>query len=249
MSLFHNVIKAEYASQEANVAEITTDFTVSKKETDSSAENAPIHEAKTKVNQLLEEAAQEKEDLLQAAQIEAENIKVLAQQTGFEEGKNQGYQEGYAAGYAKAIEEGQKEAETLKQNAQQMVQQAEVYLAEYYAEKQDQLIQLAATMAEAIVHQTIDASSEQVLELVKPLLIRMNKTEKLITVTVRPEQAELVQEKLTELEQKNLEVRFVVLTDHTLEKNGCVIETAHNITDLQVGKQLEKMVADMKAMG
>ncbi|MFL2104963.1 FliH/SctL family protein [Desemzia sp. FAM 23991] len=110
------------------------------------------------------------------------------------------------------------------------------------------MIQLAATMAEAIVHQTIDASSEQVLELVKPLLIRMNKTEKLITVTVRPEQSELVQEKLTELEQKNQEVRFVVLTDHTLEKNGCVIETAHNITDLQIGKQLDKMVAEMKTM-
>ncbi|MBM6614698.1 flagellar assembly protein FliH [Desemzia sp. RIT804] len=248
MSLFHNVIKAEYASQEANVAEITTDFTVSKKETVSSAKTGPIDEAKTKVNQLLEDAVQEKEQLLQTAQIEAENIKDLAQQTGFEEGKNQGYQEGYAAGYAKATEEGQKEAETLKQSARQMVQQAEAYLDQYYVEKQDQLIQLAATMAEIIVHQTIDASSEQVLELVKPLLIRMNKTEKLITVTVRPEQAELVQEKLTELEQKNLEVRFVVLADHTLEKNGCVIETAHNITDLQIGKQLEKMVADMKAM-
>ncbi|SLC86412.1 flagellar assembly protein H [Mycobacteroides abscessus subsp. abscessus] len=214
MSLFHNVIKADRASQEAQVAEITTDFTVYKKEPASSAESGPISEAQTKVNRLLEAAAQEKEQLLQAAQIEAENIKAIAQQTGFEAGKEQGYQEGYAEGYAVATEEGERATAALKQSAQQMVQQAEELVNQYYVEKQEQLIQLAATMAEAIVHQTIDASSEQVLE----------------------------------LEQKNQEVRFVVLTDHTLEKNGCVIETAHNITDLQIGKQLDKMVAEMKTM-
>lgn len=249
MSLFHNVIKAEDASQHEQVAEIKTDFTVYKKELARSQESGVISENQAKADRLLEEAAQEREELLQAAQLEAQTIKSLAQQTGFDEGKKEGYQEGYETGYAKAAQEGEEAVATLKQNAQQIVQQAEELVNQYYVEKQDQLIQLAATMAEAIVHQTIDASSEQVLELVKPLLIRMNKTEKLITVTVRPEQAELVQEKLTELEQKNLEVRFVVLTDSLLEKNGCVIETAHNITDLQIGKQLDKMVADMKAMG
>lgn len=249
MSLFHNVIKAEAASQHEQVAEIKTDFTVYKKELARSQESGVISENQAKADRLLEEAAQEREELLQAAQLEAQTIKSLAQQTGFDEGKKEGYQEGYETGYAKAAQEGEEAVATLKQNAQQIVQQAEELVNQYYVEKQDQLIQLAATMAEAIVHQTIDASSEQVLELVKPLLIRMNKTEKLITVTVRPEQAELVQEKLTELEQKNLEVRFVVLTDSLLEKNGCVIETAHNITDLQIGKQLDKMVADMKAMG
>lgn len=249
MSLFHNVIKAEDASQHEQVAEIKTDFTVYKKELARSQESGVISENQAKADRLLEEATQEREELLQAAQLEAQTIKSLAQQTGFDEGKKEGYQEGYETGYAKAAQEGEEAVATLKQNAQQIVQQAEELVNQYYVEKQDQLIQLAATMAEAIVHQTIDASSEQVLELVKPLLIRMNKTEKLITVTVRPEQAELVQEKLTELEQKNLEVRFVVLTDSLLEKNGCVIETAHNITDLQIGKQLDKMVADMKAMG
>lgn len=249
MSLFRNVIKAEEASQEEQVAEITTDFTVYKKEALSSAESEQIDETNFKIKELLAEAIKEKEQVIEAARIEAENIKLLAKQSGFEEGKELGYQEGYAVGYAAATEAGQRETAELKRNAQEMVQQSEEYVNQYHAEKKDQLIQLAADMAEIIVHQTIDASSEQVLELIKPLLIRINKTEKLITVTVRPEQFELVQEKLTELEQQNLEVRFIVLTDHTLEKNGCVVETAHNITDLQISKQLDKMLADMKAMG
>lgn len=249
MSLFRNVIKAEEASQEEQVAEITTDFTVYKKEALSSAESEQIAETNFKIKELLAEAIKEKEQVIEAARIEAENIKLLAKQSGFEEGKELGYQEGYAVGYAAATEAGQRETAELKRNAQEMVQQSEEYVNQYHAEKKDQLIQLAADMAEIIVHQTIDASSEQVLELIKPLLIRINKTEKLITVTVRPEQFELVQEKLTELEQQNLEVRFIVLTDHTLEKNGCVVETAHNITDLQISKQLDKMLADMKAMG
>lgn len=248
MSLFHNVIKAEQASSEEQFAEITTNFVVKKKETAVSKTSEEGGEPQSKADFLLAEAAKEKDRMLEEARAEAEGIKEAAQQSGFEEGTKQGYAEGYTAGFEKALQEGQEEASVLVQNAHSMVQEAEEKLAEYYSEKQDQLIQLAATMAEAIVHQTIDASSEQVLELVKPLLLRMNKTEKLITVTVRPEQADLVQEKLTVLEQKYVEVRFIVLADHTLEKNGCVIETAHNITDFQISKQLEKMVQEMKLM-
>ena len=248
MSLFHNVIKAEQASSEEQFAEITTNFVVKKKETEFVAGSKEEEVLQTKAELLLKEAEREKIRLLEEASFEAEKIKEAAQQSGFEEGTQKGYAEGYTAGFEKAMQEGQNEAAILIQHAHAMVQEAEEKLAEYYSEKQNQLIQLAATMAEAIVHQTIDASSDQVLELVKPLLMRMNKTEKLITVTVRPEQEELVQEKLTLLEQKYVEVRFIVLTDHTLEKNGCVIETAHNITDLQIGKQLEKMVQEMKSM-
>lgn len=248
MSLFHNVIKAEQASSEEQFAEITTNFVVKKKETEFVAGSKEEEALQTQAELLLKEAEQEKTRLLEEASFEAEKIKEAAQQSGFEEGTQKGYAEGYTAGFEKAMQEGQNEAAILIQHAHAMVQEAEEKLAEYYSEKQDQLIQLAATMAEAIVHQTIDASSDQVLELVKPLLMRMNKTEKLITVTVRPEQEELVQEKLALLEQKYVEVRFIVLTDHTLEKNGCVIETAHNIIDLQIWKQLEKMVQEMKSM-
>lgn len=246
MSSFHNnVIKAEQASQEKQVAEIKTNFTVYKKP-------APVVSSKkediVKANQLMEAVEEEREQILAAAQQEAEATKAQAKEDGFQEGKEQGYQVGYTNGYAESTTEGQRVATELKQNAQQMIQQAEVQVNQYYEEKQEQLIQLAASMAEAIVHQTIDASDNQVLELVKPILLRMSKIEKLVTIAVRPEQVDTIQEKLTLLEEKQPDVRFVVLMDRTLEKNGCIIETAHNITDLQIGKQLNKMVEEMQKM-
>lgn len=247
MSLFHNnVIKAGRASQDEQVAEIKTHFTVYKPEPAKKAEEG--EEKLQKANQLLQEAADEKAQLLAEAQQEAEVLKDQARAVGFEEGKEQGYQEGYTNGYAEATTEGRRIAAELKQNAQQMIQQAEGQVNAYYEEKQDQLIQLAATMAEAIVHQTIDTADDQVLQLVKPILLRMSKTEKLVTVTVRPEQEAVIKEKLAVLEAKQPDVRFVLFTDHTLEKNGCVVETSHNITDLQVGKQLNKMVEEMQKM-
>lgn len=247
MSLFHNnVIKAERASQNEQVAEIKTNFTVYKPEPPQV--DKVKEERIQKANQLLQEAADEKAQLLAEAQQEAEALKEQARAVGLEEGKEQGYQEGYTNGYAEATAEGQRVAAELKQNAQQMIQQAETQVNAYYEEKQDQLIQLAATMAEAIVHQTIDTADDQVLQLVKPILLRMSKTEKLVTVTVRPEQEEVIKEKLAVLEAKQPDVRFVLFTDYTLEKNGCVVETRHNITDLQVGKQLNKMVEEMQKM-
>ena len=77
---------------------------------------------------------------------------------------------------------------------------------------------------EQIVHQSIDRADEKIMLLLNPILKRMEKNEPFITITVRPEDTGVVKAKVNEHETDEFTARYIVLSDDTLEKNGCIIE-------------------------
>lgn len=191
---------------------------------------------------LLDETYEKKQVILSEAQEEAQQLKEKAEKKGFEEGMAQGYEMGYAAGMKQAEEESQRLRETIHH----MLDEAQEVVESYYQAKKIALIELAGHMAETIVHKSIDVSSDQVMDLIKPVLHRLKREDQFITLMVRPEQKELVKEKVKEFEKENQDIRFAVLSDNTLDKNGCIVENAHAIVDLQVRKQLDAMIDEMK---
>lgn len=205
-------------------------------------------EAEKEARACLAAAQDKKTALLEAAEKEAEEIKETALKQGFAAGNEQGYREGYATGYTSGIEKAAKESEQMKAAVQTMMSEAQEFVETYYEEQKLELLKLAAHMAETIVHATIDASSEQVMGMVKPVIHRLKRESQLITLMVRPEQSQLVKDSVKELEKEHPDLRFAVLTDSTLDKNGCVIESSHAIIDLQVRKQLDAMLEDMQNM-
>lgn len=200
----------------------------------------PIEVMQAKV--LLDETRKKEQAILSEAQKEASRLKEIAVKTGFEEGTVQGHQEGYIAGMKQAEEESQR----LRVTIHNMLDEAQEVVENYYQSKKIEFLELAGHMAETIVHKTIDVSSEQVMDLIKPVLHRLKREDQFITLMVRPEQKELVKEKVKEFEKENQDIRFAVLSDNTLDKNGCVVENAHAIVDLQVRKQLDAMITEMK---
>ena len=220
---------------------------------DTIEESPAIHtieetEAEAEARAYLTAAHEKKAALLEAAEKEAAALKETALKQGFSEGKDQGYQEGYATGYTSGLEKAEQESIQIKASLQNMLMEAQEFVEKYYEEQKNELLKLAAHMAETIVHTTIDASSEQVMELVKPVIHRLKRENQLITLMVRSEQSQLVKEKAKELEKEHPALRFAVLTDNTLDKNGCIIESSHAIIDLQVRKQLDAMLDEMKDM-
>lgn len=205
-------------------------------------------EAEKEARACLAAAQDKKKALLEAAEKEAEEIKETALKQGFSAGNDQGYQEGYASGYTSGMEKAAKESKQIKAAVQTMLAEAQEFVENYYEEQKTELLKLAAHMAEAIAHETIDASSEQVMAMVKPVIHRLKRESQLITLMVRPEQSQLVKDSVKELEKEHPDLRFAVLTDSTLDKNGCVIESSHAIIDLQVRKQLDAMLEDMENM-
>ena len=197
-----------------------------------------------RMEQLLKEAETQKEQELLAAREEAAAIREQAQQDGYSAGQQAGMEAGYQTGY----EQGVVQAEQLKQQANQMVQESIDVVAAYYAEKKVEVIELAAQMAEKIIHEKIDTTEETLLNLIDPILSRMEQANTFITITVTPDKVAWMKARAKELEKEFPLFRFAIFSDATLEKNGCVIESPHTISDLQIHQQLEAMVQELREL-
>src|SRR5699024_6177160 len=115
----------------------------------------------------------------------------------------------------------------------QMLSDAAEEVAVFYDDKRSDIIDLAAYMAEKIVHEKIDTTDDGILELIHPVLSRMEQESKFITLTVTPALKPFMKERAKELEENFPLYRFAIMVDPSLEKNGCVIESANVIIDLQ----------------
>lgn len=252
MPSFHNVIKRNHSFAEEQTSMIQTKLTIKKVETVPEETSHPQkginYEELATVKAEVSAAKVKKENLLKTAEQEAEALKTAAVESGFIEGQTAGYEAGSSAGYLVGMQKAEEESAKMKATIQSMLQEAETFVEKYYKEQKEALLDLAGHMAETIVHATIDTSSEQIMDLVNPVIHRLRRENQLITLSVRPEQSQLVKEKVGALEKEHPEIRFAVLTDNTLNKNGCTIESAHAIVDLQVRKQLDAMLAEMKEM-
>ncbi|WP_407371262.1 FliH/SctL family protein [Carnobacterium sp.] len=249
MQLSHKIIKQGQSFTQDSRSFIQTAMTADKfpeEEEHSSEEQIvePIEAAQARA--LLAETRQKEQAILSEAEKEANKLKEAAEKQGFEEGKTQGYEMGYTTGYAVGMKQADEESQRMRENIRNMLDEAQEVVENYYQAKKNEFIELAGHMAETIVHKNIDVSSDQVMDLINPVLHRLKREDQFITLMVRPEQKELVKEKVKEFEKENQDIRFAVLSDNTLDKNGCVVENAHAIVDLQVRKQLDAMIDEMK---
>ena len=207
-------------------------------------ENIDIDKIKEDIKkQLYKEIAYEKNLILKQAKEEADKIRIEARDQGYKDGMKKGIVDGYAKGK----EEADKDSQAIKENAFKMVKQAEEYVEEYYDENKDRIIRLAGDIAESIVHQTIDTSSENLLILIKPL-VQQYRNKKQIIITAHPENTNFLKNNIDKLRDDNEDTNFVIIEDKTLEKNGSTIENENQIIDLQIGKQIKNILNDMKNM-
>lgn len=158
-------------------------------------------------------------------------------------------QEGFLVGYEKGRQEGIETLSKIRASLLNQLKDTDTLVSSYYKDNKEAIIELAAQMAEQIVHHSIDRTDGKVMLLLDPILKRMEKNEPFITITVRPEDVETIKSNVAEHEADEFTARYVVLSDDTLEKNGCIIECSRSIIDLQIKKQLAAIVADLKVLG
>lgn len=248
MQLFHKIIKAEESVSDSVKALVQTEFQVDSVSVAPPAtiEKDVYYKEKQAAARYMEDAQASSMALLQKAQSEADEIRFLAQEEGFQEGEKKGQKEGFQAGYQRGIEKARQESREIKESVQQMLKDASREVLAFYEDKRLEIINLAAQMAEKIVHEKIDSSDDKILTLLYPVLNQMEQESKFVTLTVKPELEEFMKEKVKELEIKFPLYRFAILLDAHLEEHGCIVESSHVIIDLQVKQQLETMVRELE---
>ena len=171
-----------------------------------------------------------------------EEVKIAKQQAAEE-----GYRDGLKHGYQKGIQDAKPVCDQMKESAMDLIEQAKLEVEKYYNDNKDNIIRLAGDMAESIVNKTIDLSSENILLLIKPI-IDLNERNELIVITCHPDNFSFLKKRKAELETSAPNARFVLLSDNNLEKNGCTIENENQIVDLQIKKQIESIIKDIRSM-
>lgn len=257
----HNIIKSHQWKSDETTSNIDTKLSVSQKAalfsaaktgmTDNRQSDAdkPFASQANQIGLLLLEAQEERQSVIAQAVEEADLIKHTAKEEGLLQGKELGMQEGYLAGYEKGRQEGLESVSQIRVSLLNQLKETDTLVSVYYKDNKEAIIELAAQMAEQIVHQSIDKADETIMLLLDPILKRMEKNEPFITVTVRPEDAEAIKSNVAEHETDEFTARYVVLSDDTLEKNGCIIECSRSIIDLQIKKQLAAIVAELNVLG
>ena len=257
----HNIIKSHQWKSDETTSSIDTKLSLSQKAALLSANKKGMNEnrqAETtnpfaaqadQIGQLLLEAQEERQSVIAQAVEEADRIKQKAKEEGLLQGKETGRQEGFLSGYEKGRQEGLATVSKIRASLLYQLKETDRLVAEYYKDNKEAIIELAAHMAEQIIHHSIDRTDEAIMLLLDPILERMEKTEPFITITVRPEDVETINSKVTDQDTDEFTARYVVLSDDSLEKHGCIIESSRSIIDLQIKKQLAAIVKDLNVLG
>lgn len=195
--------------------------------------------------QLHLEAEAESTKILEMIRVEAEEIKAQAKLHGRELGHKEGYEAGFKQGHEEGIQGAKDESEVIKENALDMIEQAKVKVEDYFSNNKTNIIELAAEMAESIIHSKIDSSSENILILIKPILQQYAKKGN-ITISCHPNNIERLKQQLYQLEEGYPDSKFIIFEDANLEVNGCKLENKTQIIDLQIKKQLDSIIEDIK---
>lgn len=256
MPSLNRVIKASHTANVRNKTTITTEYEFPKEQQPTELLEETLLSVEALNEAALKEAEAKKKSLFAQAQAEIEQIKKEAYeksfQKGYEEGKEQGVQDGYQAGFdqghQKAVEQVELESQDIRNQAIEMMHEAHEQIHKYEIERKDEILKLATHMAEKIVHNYIDHADDGLLAIAKPYFYQIDKEEEFVTITVHPDKRKQIEDKLDEIKAISPGTRFMVLGSPTLEKRGLIIESSHSIVDLQIKKQLERMLEEIYEM-
>lgn len=253
MQSSYKIIKGSYVNVNERQGKPINTYLENKKklyENDPEIEEKPIDEEvliKNIENQLRAENEKERKMIIEKAKKEALNVKKEIEDTAYEKAYEEGYEKGYEDGTTQGLNQGINESLNIKKRALDLVSQSEEYVKEYLAENKENIIELAATMAETIVHKTIDTSDKNIMMIIEPILREYGPKENII-ITCHPESIPVLKDKLKELEEISGENKIIILKDGNLEKNGCTFENSKQFIDLQIQTQIENILEDIRSM-
>jgi flagellar assembly protein FliH len=164
-------------------------------------------------------------------------------QAGTEEGHKlghqQGYDAGYAAGHAAGREESQREAARVRELAESFTDS----LGAMEAEMGQAIIALSIRIAEQVLRSTLDTQPEKILSMIRDIL-EMNSAGKdgILTLRVHPDDLALVEEFLDGDIGAH---HWRLLPDPSLDRGGCIAETALGTIDATLQTRWERVTSGL----
>lgn len=198
---------------------------------------------------ILVRARQQAEQLLAAAQAEADQLKQQARSQGFAEGRTEGLAKGHAEGLAKGIEQALNENSAALSASVGTLTKA---MAEIDAQRRDmqaealrEVIELSVAIAERVTKRQGQLDAEvavaNVNEALK-LVVHAND----VRIAIHPTQRAALESAMPKLRLQWPKLQHVELVDdERLAPGGCRVYSAEGEIDADLNEQLRRVAADL----
>lgn len=200
-----------------------------------------------------QEAASGKPRILTVDEIEV--IQQQAYDEAFAQGKKDGWQEGYDKGYSEGKESGhqqgfkegaeqgyQEKSHTLKQQCATFISMIDTLQEPFKnldASVEEELVELAIGIARQLLRREIKIEPGQVIAVVKAAVKALPVAHQHISLTLHPEDAELVR---TTLELDEMSPPWKINEDPLMTRGGCIVDSGASHVDASVEKRLNAII-------
>ena len=157
--------------------------------------------------------------LVSRAQQEAHTIKELAAREGYQNG----------------LKKAQGEIEDIKKSLVEFLSMKDDMYEEFYPH----ITEISFAIAKKIIKQEVEMSDDILKNIVSSVLDEINSDAQKLEIKVNPQDGEFAKASLPEiLEEKNLNVRFNIVEDESIEKGSCIVIANNGVIDANFKTQL-----------
>ncbi|MDJ0833260.1 MAG: flagellar assembly protein FliH [Gammaproteobacteria bacterium] len=153
-------------------------------------------------------------------------------------------QEARKEGYADGLKQAQAETDGIKQRLLQLINFLEAPLQAMNEEVEQQLHQLAVTLAQQLVRREIRSDPGEIIGLIRESLQLLPANSRKIRVHLHPDDAELLRNTL-QMDQHEEEQSWQLLEDPTITRGGCQIKADKSVINLTLEKRLQALAASV----
>jgi flagellar assembly protein FliH len=185
----------------------------------------------------VEHSASSGDEQMALGPITAEAIEKIQKQA-----YKEAYDEGLTNGYKEGIAKSKAELEPHIQLLQKALSALSKPFAQLDQEVEQQLTELAITIARQLVRREIKSDPGQIIAIVREAILALPSAVKKIYVHLHPEDLELVKTKLSASEAESY---WRLMEDPTLSRGDCKVMTDTSTIDATVERRLNSLVANL----
>ena len=197
--------------------------------------------AKEEAKSIIDQAEQQKYEILKQIQKEKETIF----QESFQKGQKQGYQEGYEEGSQKGYREGKQEVATLKQEAKQILQSAHEEKKKIIGDIEPKMVQLIGDILEKMIDGVTRFHPTTILYLIKKGFEETSFRENLQIYVSEEDYDTVLKYKEDLLQDIESEGDIVFVKESSLQAGDCIIETPAGNIDCSLDSQLQEIKKEL----
>lgn len=172
---------------------------------------------------ILEKARKQRDDIMSKAIEEAQSIEKEAYEKGYNLGAEQGYKDSYETHMEKALNEAKVLLDEAKEESSNMVLSAKALVEQYMEQKQEDILNLAYTIAQKILKEQV--KREQGIDNMVIYALNEYKTSKSYVIRCNETHYNHLKSEINNFKDAiALKADIFIICDNTLEEGNAVIE-------------------------